>query len=321
MYRIITHLGYLAWFSAFCLPASGKTIYVNVDARGNNSGASWGDAYPSFSNAIDRASPGDEVWVAKGTYGPISLKSGVKVIGGFAGTETEASASDPDAHKTYITGSRKTRAVESIGNNSSTVLRGFYITKGFIASPETGGGMYLEKSDALFLRCVFTGNKSAIMGGAVAVWGGAPHFVNCRFYDNDGGWAAGAVFVRRSATPTFVNCLFCKNTAGEGGAVSIVTGAPTFINCTISGNKAGVSKGGALFDSQESAILRNCILWGNTSPVTGANEIYNAPSGARTTTVTHSAVKGGWPGEGNLNSDPLFVDPATGDYRIRQTSP
>ena len=37
--------------------------------------------------------------------------------------------------------------------------------------------------------------------------------------------------------------------------------------------------------------------------------------------MTHSNVKGGWLGEGNLNSDPLFVGPATGDYRIRQTSP
>ncbi|UCC29402.1 MAG: right-handed parallel beta-helix repeat-containing protein, partial [Phycisphaerales bacterium] len=212
-------------------------------------------------------------------------------------------------------------AVESLGNESLTVLRGFHITKGFVDFPDSGGGLYVEDSDATFVQCVFAGNRSAVMGGAVAIWGGSPSFVNCRFYGNDGGWAAGAIYIRKSATPTFVNCLLYSNQAWEGGAVAITTGAATFVNCTLSENAATAGKGGAFLDSRGEAALRNCIIWGNTANTNGTDEIFNLPAAQGSTAVTHSNVKGGWPGEGNLYSDPLFVDPATGDYRIRQTSP
>ena len=37
--------------------------------------------------------------------------------------------------------------------------------------------------------------------------------------------------------------------------------------------------------------------------------------------VTHSDVQGDWPGEGNIDADPLFVDPDNGDYHLRDDSP
>ena len=174
----------------------------------------------------------------------------------------------------------------------------------------------------MFVDCVFTENKAGeTMCGAVSIWGGSPMFVNCRFRENDGGWAAGAVYIRRSATPTFVNCLFHDNKAMEAGAVCVITGTARFINCTLADNVSSIGKGGAIFDSRGEAFFRNCVLWNNVSPVTGANEIYNAPAAGRRTTVSHSVVKGKWPGEGNLDSDPLFVAAKTGDYRIQAGSP
>jgi len=305
----------------FCLPATAGTIYVDANATGQNTGTTWVNAYTSLSAAVENASAADEIWVAAGTYGPIVLKDGVEVYGGFAGTETTTTASDPDGHKTYISGRGKSRAVHSIGNDSSTVLRGFYITDGFIDSPDVGGGVYLEKSDAMFVRCVFTKNRSVTMGGAIAVFGGSPTFVNCRFHGNDGGWAAGAVFNREAATPVFVNCLFYENTAWEGGAMSIVTGAPKLINCTVTDNVATIGDAGALFDSRAEAILHNCILWDNKSPIPNAQEIYDKSVSGRTTNVTHSVVRNGWPGEGNMDKNPLFVDAASDDYRLKETSP
>jgi len=52
--------------------------------------------------------------------------------------------------------------------------------------------------------------------------------------------------------------------------------------------------------------VTNCILWGD-SP----EEI----SGG-TPTVTYTDVQGGWPGTGNIDTDPLFVDPDNGNYRL-----
>ncbi len=57
----------------------------------------------------------------------------------------------------------------------------------------------------------------------------------------------------------------------------------------------------------------NCILWD------GGDEIWR--SGGPTIDITHSNVHGGWSGSGNIDADPLFVDPDNGDYRLSAGSP
>ncbi|MBW7866717.1 MAG: hypothetical protein H3C31_00160, partial [Brumimicrobium sp.] len=77
-----------------------QTIYVNAGATGANNGTSWADAYTDFQTAINNASSDDAVWVAAGTYQPtnsgeyFSMKEGVKIYGGFDGTETLLSERD-----------------------------------------------------------------------------------------------------------------------------------------------------------------------------------------------------------------------------------
>ncbi|MGB2987613.1 MAG: hypothetical protein WBE26_17240, partial [Phycisphaerae bacterium] len=251
-----------------------------------------------------------------------------KVCGGFAGTESSASAGDPDAHKTYIDGGSLSRAVKSINNDSSTVLRGFIIKNGAARGwTETGGGLYLENSSAQVVRCVFTENTAEFAGGAVANhFGGSPTFVNCRFYSNGTGenkstpLGGGAVF-NHDGAPVFVNCLFHGNKASEGGAVLTLGGAVKLINCTLTGNEAIEGDGGALYDNRGDAAIRNSVVWNNSAKKPQTNEIYNSPSLGGTTDITHSDVAGGWPGAGNINSDPLFVDASKNDYRIQDSSP
>ncbi|MGB2985567.1 MAG: right-handed parallel beta-helix repeat-containing protein [Phycisphaerae bacterium] len=317
---------------AFVVSAAGGTVYVDADSTcGSDCGGSWAAAYPDLQDGIDAAlkAGSGEVWVAEGTYrGTISLKNGVKVYGGFAGTESSASAGDPNVHKTYIDGGSLSRAVESVNNDSSTVLRGFIIKNG--AAPgwtETGGGLYLENSSAQMVRCVFTENSAEFAGGAVANhFGGSPTFVNCRFYSNGGVGSnptplgGGAVFNHNGA-PVFVNCLFYGNKASEGGAILTLKGEVRLTNCTLTGNEATKLKGGALFDRRGNIVVRNCILWNNNAKRSQTDEIFNDSSIGKTTDITHSDVKGGWPGVANINSDPLFVDASKSDYRIQATSP
>lgn len=87
----------------FCLLSvqlSAKTIYY-VKSGATGTGTSWSNASGSIQDMIDEASPGDEVWIAGGTYYPekeyewssskdrtFKLKSGVSLYGGFFGSET-----------------------------------------------------------------------------------------------------------------------------------------------------------------------------------------------------------------------------------------
>jgi hypothetical protein len=97
-------LGFLFGFLSFQLDAQ-SIIYVKASANGTNSGASWANAYTSLQSAVESAVSGDQIWVAAGTYKPTKdingdaapvdartktflLKNGVKIYGGFSGSET-----------------------------------------------------------------------------------------------------------------------------------------------------------------------------------------------------------------------------------------
>ncbi len=318
----------LAFVALTAAAAHAKVIYVRAAAASSGTGTDWSHAFASLSAAINSAAAGDEIWVAEGIYDPIALKDGVTLIGGFAGDETDVSASDPLLHGTYIDGGGVSRCLESIGNAANTVVRGFHITNGSIdlptellAFPETGAAVYLDESHASFVLCVFEGNHSESFGGAVGIRGGAPMFLNCRFSNNEAAWAGGAVYARDKAAPSFQNCLFNGNLALEAGAVSLVDGPATFTNCTFADNTATIGRGAAIFDSPGSAILRNSILWRNDSPLGIEETISNSPGGGALTTVTFSDVEGGWAGEGNSHADPKFLAPGTGDYRLQAISP
>lgn len=302
--------------------ASGATRYVTTTGNGNCT--SWANAC-SMSTGLGGAADGDQVWVKAGTYGPIYLMNGVKLIGGFAlDTETAASQSNPSANETIIDAGGTAVAVDSSGHAASTMMRGFTIKNGVEDSSDIGGGgLIVLDSSAMFVQCTFKNNKAGWWGAAVAIRGNSsPNFVNCIFKDNGTltptihPYGGGAVFVY-SGSPQFTNCLFLNNVAGEGGAVAVLNGTVTMVNCTMANNAAAIGEGGALFDIEGAAVLRNCIIWGNTAVRGGGGPISNAPE--RSTTITYSDVQGGWTGTGNINTDPLFV--GSGNYKLISTSP
>ncbi len=75
--------------------------------------------------------------------------------------------------------------------------------------------------------------------------------------------------------------------------------SPTICNLTVIGNDYGISA----YDGADPNIC-NCILWNNT---------YGDLFGCET---TYSCVQDGSPGEGNIDTYPLFADPANDDYHL-----
>jgi len=287
---------------------------------------SWAAAC-GLTQAINAAAVGDEVWVESGTYAPIALKNGVKVIGGFAGSETAASQSDPIVNVSIIDGNGN-RAVESHDNGPTTVLRGFTIKNGRVTGFEdAGGGLFLSNSAAMIAQCVFQHNTADFFGGAVAITGASSvQFINCTFRDNGAmtigqdviDTIAGAGVYIHKGTATFTNCLFHGNKSGDGGAIAIKGGGATINNCTIALNEASVNAGGGVFDQDGAVTIKNSIIWGNAAGKSGA-QIFNAPN--KVSTVTKSNVQGGYAGTGNIDSDPLFVNGGAGNFTLQDSSP
>jgi len=141
------------------------------------------------------------------------------------------------------------------------------------------------------------------------------------------------------ATPTVVNCLITENhnsAIGGGGVAAQQEGNPVFVNCTITNNTSDSYGGGIdIYDSD--ITLKNTIVWGNENPGDAAyevDEISITDSGdPNTITLDHCDYANE---EGDIfmgpvtpivvetaciNSDPLFREPASGNFLLRYGSP
>ena len=309
-------------WSSVATPALGQPVTCFATPTGTTSGtcSTWATAC-TLSHVLDSTVNCDQVLVKQGTYGPIALRDNVKVFGGFAGTESSPSASNPTAYPTIVDGGGSARAVTSTGNGSATWLWGFTIRNGSDTGYDGGGGVAMFDSNAMFVRCVFENNNATWWGGAASATGnGSPDFVNCIFRDNGSSStiAGGALHIKSAGSPRFTNCLFHDNEANEGGAAAVLTGTPKFVNCTFSKNSASIKSGGAVHDHEGTAEFTNSLLWDNEG-AEGADEAYNDP--IRRSAMSYTDVKGGWAGSTNLNADPLFVSSSSDDYTIPSNSP
>ena len=162
--------------SASVIPISGQ-VYVNEAVSASGNGRSWATAFKTLNEALSACSV-TEVWVAKGTYKPttangdrsisFSIPSGVKVYGGFAGTETLLTdrnmALMSTTNKTTLSGdlNGNDSGFNNNGENSHTVvifrnvsnttlLDGFTVTGGKDGNGYGGGiGNYNDNGNNIY---------------------------------------------------------------------------------------------------------------------------------------------------------------------------
>ncbi|MFT5015654.1 MAG: hypothetical protein ACJA0J_000533 [Bdellovibrionota bacterium] len=102
------HFLLFAFLSAFTFNLSAQ-VFVDTDAMGTGDGTTWADAYTNLNDALLAAPSGSFVWIADGTYTtPDSVSffidKELTVLGGFNGTEIEATAADPIVNETILSG-------------------------------------------------------------------------------------------------------------------------------------------------------------------------------------------------------------------------
>ncbi|MFB3785404.1 MAG: right-handed parallel beta-helix repeat-containing protein [bacterium] len=148
------------------------------------------------------------------------------------------------------------------------------------------------------VNCKIVGN-SVQDGPCSGIWGQRYTLKNCIIAENSGGWSvvSGNAWGINSPIKNFLyNCIVQRNSAISTTVTS--DGNPfDLMNCTIVGNT------GIGCDLSSRSTVTNCILWNE-----GAEMVTSC-----TAPVSYSCIKGGWPGVGNIDADPRFVQLGDGE--------
>ncbi len=284
--------------------------YVNANATGNNDGTSWANAYNTLHDALENYNPGDEIWVAAGTYLPeipsaapgftepsFYIHQDVLIYGGFEGTETALDQRNPDINVTILSGDLNGDDVvddfetnrEDNANNlvyidtvATATIDGFTISGGHADGDTTQ--YYHDKGAAIFSwgvaelnNCTVEQNYTLALA-AVFMEGAAAEgskIENSVFQKNSAG-SAGAVLALYLGGEglTVTGCQFIENEAEfYAGALGLEANA-NISDCQFSQNTCGIAGGGVLIQSATTSdyemTLTNCDFENNGSMTGGA---------------------------------------------------
>lgn len=241
-----------------CFVSEGAVIRVRLNGDDSLNGDSWVNAKRTIAAAMNSAVSGDEVWVARGIYVErITLKAGVKLYGGFTGTENspaERSAfprPTPDPDETILDGNAggSVIIVESDALPETTRIDGFTIRNG---KAEKGGGIYCVNASPTIINNIIKEN-SAI--------GQPPPIYYVPGKDGYGG----GIYCNDHASPIISNNIIIQNkVTGPYGASSAGVG---------SGYAGNIGYGGGIFcgDNSSPLIIENAIKSNQASGGTGGN--------------------------------------------------
>lgn len=258
-------------------PSASGTLYVDVNATGANNGSSWADAFTDLQDALAIATPTNQIWIADGTYVPVtpadpsnvtsaerqvsfrvsSAQDGLRIYGGFLGGEQALSdrdvAGNPPAILSGDIGALGDPSDNSYhvlffdgtaqpGITSSTVLDGVTITGGRAFGTgvdRDGGGLYCD-------------------GRAGTC---SPQLVGVTFEDNSAASGGGAIYADGTdgtSSPEIRDAAFRSNSSSnDGGAIfstsfsnsgsnNPAASSPLIVRTTFTDNEAA-ARGGAIF--------------------------------------------------------------------------
>jgi len=276
-------------------PAAADVIHVDQAAICGLGDGSVATPYCTIQQGIDAAVAGDQVLVAPGTYVETLDYLGkaitVASTAGYAQTTIDGNGGGP----VVLFGSFE---------GQDSVLDGFTVTNGFT-------GISCSGTEPTIRNCAIVRNFSQfVAASAIACNGFGPHSSFPELH------------------PVIENCLIARNLAvGQFGGPALRIGnlsSPIITNTTITENISNLPSdpvfpnAGGIQNQGSFPVITNCILW-NNQPQDLVNDPSALPIGLPD--VSFSDVGGGWIGPGNLDTDPLFVDPDADDFHLSQFSP
>ena len=294
------------------MAAQATRYYVTRDAEATGTGSSWTDAM-QLATAIDKAVAGDEIWVLGYAEGKpdqsyvvpeagYTLKAGVRLYGGFAGTETsidQRTVTDGKAyrmtHRTVLTGDINRNDKVDVTNlvfpaNASRTDNATRVLTLNLERTQASGNQNQQPTvvDGITIARGHADGAGEQGGGILVTGQGVNYEIRRCFFIENYAARGGALYVAEGVQGGTVDrCGFFNNAAGErglienaGGAICLM-GAGTVVNTAVFNNENGglllggdntarvvnstvVRNTGSGIDGNSSTHVFNTVVWGNS---------------------------------------------------------
>jgi hypothetical protein len=309
--------GLPTFFAIVCLQIHAQSqLFVATNGNDTLGNGSLNSPYATIQQAVNSATNGSMVIILPGNYSGAG-NHGVNIGGKIVTIKSQQGPSF-----TTINCQRNQAFFTQSTETTNTIIDGLTITNGYVATglDWSGQGIINLQGSGLTVRnCVFTQNETLATYVTTTT----------------------AIIFPQNGNSTLVvnNCLFCANTIGgggwtwtAGGSAYVVGGGnnPAIINCTIASNTLyssvadyGSYGGGYREPIAGSGSVLNTIVWGNSPSHAPAGYPGAVNYTIHASSVSYTLADGLCEnaGLGMLNADPLFVNPAAGDYSLATNSP
>jgi len=228
-------------------------IHVTPTGAGTATGTNWANA-TTLEQAVAIAPSGTAIWVQAGTYNPsatLLVLQGVRLYGGFAGTETALSQRNFAENPTIIDAGHQF-AVVTLG--ADAVLSGVTVQNGVASSATrmSGGGVLMQARSRI--------EHSYILNNVALHYGGG---------------------VYAASDAEIFNSVIANNSAGISG-FAVAGGAINFIGNTVTGNSVLDCEGYADVSSSQTVCYGETVTL--VASISGVDYLWN--TGETTSFIT-----------------------------------
>ncbi len=276
---------------------------------------SGGGNYMSIQEGINNADNGDTVLVYPGIYYENINYNGKNITVASLLLTTQDTIY---ISQTIINGNQNGSVVEFVsGEGLNSIIKGFTITNGFANlndSTASGGGIKCINSSPTIENNIIKENACDwyLYGGGIFCMNSNSYILNNTICDNEGAYCGGGICIYDSSEVLIKGNVIFNNITNSGYGVAagggiFVGGSMSYAvieHNTICNNIVDCGNGGGICSYNASIV--NTTLWNNyPDEISGENTI-----------ISYSDIQGGWPGTGNIDADPLFADPANGNFNL-----
>lgn len=178
------------------------------------------------------------------------------------------------------------------------------------SSSSHGGGIFCYECEwSPISHNIISHNSADGEGGGIACYKSWFFIKNNIVSHNSAQSNGGGILLSLSLFKTELhnNCIFRNNTSETGGGIYCDVFDVDIDKSTIVTNSASSSGGIYLYGDNSDVV--NCIIRGNTGGNIGGSPFND---------ITYSNIEGGISGTGNIDNNPLFLDPENDDYHLQQ---